>query len=235
MARSTGRITKTRTFRLFVAAALCAACGAAWAQTYRCTGKDGKKYYGSTVPTPCLGQPVEMLSTQGTVIRRLDPQATEAERAAKAAEAAKKREEDAANREEERRNRALLATYMSEKDIEEARGRALAENAEATKQIQAHIAEINKRQAGFQKEMEFYSDAPKAADKTGKSKPDAKAKKASAAKPPAKLTDDMHNADMELKAQETLLAAKQKEVDAINAKYDEDKKRYRELTQPAKK
>ncbi len=234
MARRTGQTAKARTFRLFLVTALCAACGAAWPQTYRCTGKDGKKYYGSTVPTPCLGQPVEMLSNQGTVIRRLDPQATEAERAAKAAEAAKKREEDAANREVDRRNRALLATYMSEKDIEEARARALAENSEAIKQIHARIAEINKRQAGFQKEMEFYSDAPKAADKNGKGKPEAKVK-ANATKPPAKLTDDIHNAQVDLQAQQNLLAAKQKEVDAINAKYDEDKKRYRELTKPATK
>ncbi len=32
---------------------------AAEAQSYRCVGKDGKKYYGQSVPTACLGMPVE--------------------------------------------------------------------------------------------------------------------------------------------------------------------------------
>ena len=46
-----------------IAAALAAAFAlaplAAEAQSYRCTGKDGKKYYGQAVPPQCLGQPVE--------------------------------------------------------------------------------------------------------------------------------------------------------------------------------
>src|SRR6185295_11015196 len=33
--------------------------------TYRCVGKDGKKYYGSTIPKPCYGQPIEQLNAQG--------------------------------------------------------------------------------------------------------------------------------------------------------------------------
>ena len=49
-------------------------------------------------------------------------------------------------------------------------------------------------------------------------------------KPPSKLTDDIQNSDVELKANEDLLAMKKKEVEHINARYDEDKKRYRELT-----
>jgi hypothetical protein len=40
----------------------------------------------------------------------------------------------------------------------------------------------------------------------------------------------MANVEGELTAQENLLALKKKEIDAINAKYDEDKKRYIEAT-----
>src|SRR5260221_7927590 len=114
---------------LLLAAALALAPLAAQAQsTYRCVSKDGKKYYGSTIPQQCLGQPIEVLSPQGTVIRRIDPEGDERARIAKEAEALKKREEDTAVKEEARRNRALLATYTSEKDIDEARVRALREN-----------------------------------------------------------------------------------------------------------
>src|SRR4051812_8724710 len=198
-----------RTGRLIIAA-LAAMPLAALAQSYRCTGKDGKKYYGSAVPPQCIGLPVEQLSSQGMVIRRFDPQASEHDRAAKEEAAAKKREADQLAKEESRRNRALLATYTSEKDIEDARGRAMAENQKAMKEVEARIAEIRKRQTGLDKEMEFYKEgAPKAtaaSDKGGKARPADKPKHA--AKPPPKLLEDVKNAEIDLKAQENLLAAK---------------------------
>ena len=200
--------------------------------TYRCVGKDGKKYYGSTIPAQCLGLPIEQLSSQGTVLRRILPQASEEEREAKEAEAAKKREADKETKEQERRNRALLATYTSEKDIEDARGRALAENEKAIKAVETRIADIKKRQAGFQKEMEFYQEpAAKPADKAAK-KPETKKP---APKAPPKLLEDIHQAGVDLQAQQNLLDSKMKEVEAINTKYDEDKKRYLDLTKPARK
>ena len=30
--------------------------------TYRCTGNDGKKYYGSTIPMQCVGRPIEQMN-----------------------------------------------------------------------------------------------------------------------------------------------------------------------------
>jgi hypothetical protein len=106
--------------RLAVAAAIAVAPLAALAQakspghSYRCIGSDGKKYYGSTIPEQCFGRPVEVLSSSGTVIQRIDAEAEKKSRAAKEAEAARKIELDNASREEARRSRALLATYTSE-------------------------------------------------------------------------------------------------------------------------
>ena len=218
----------TRLFPGLIVAALVlaplAAAAQGAAQTYRCVGTDGKKYYEQVMPPQCLGQRIDVLNSQGQVIRRIDPLGDEKQREAKEAEAAKKREEDKLAREERRRNNALLATYTSEKDIEDARARAVADNTKAVKLIQGRIAAIKKRQAGYAKEMEFYKQgAP------------AKAKGAAAApKPPQKLADDVRAAEIDLDAQEQLLASKHKEVEGINAKYDEDKKRYLELTAPRK-
>lgn len=192
---------------LVIAAALMLAPLAAQAQTFRCVSKDGKKYYGQTIPRQCIGQPVEELSKYGTVVRRIDPEGTEKERAAKEAEEAKKREELAAQRETTRRNSALLATYTSAKDIEDARKRALADNQKAILDVEARISQIRKRRSGYEKELELYKGQP-----------------------PARLADDIRNAEVDLKYQEQLLEVKKKEVDHINAKYDEDKKRYTELT-----
>lgn len=191
----------------------------AQAHTFRCVSKDGRKYYGSTIPRQCIGQPVEAMSASGTVLYRVDAEADDKAREAKEAEAAKKRVEDAASREESRRNRALLATYTSEKDIEDARGRALADNAKLVKEVEGRMEAIRKRQAGYAKEMEFYSDG---------GKPGGKAK--SGAKPPAKLVEDMRTAEVDLKLQQEALELRKKEVGTINAKYDEDKKRYLSLT-----
>jgi len=196
--------------------------------TYRCTTVDGKKYYGATIPQQCLGQPIEQLSPSGTVLRRIDPEGDERARQAKEAEAAKKREEEVVLKEQSRRNRALLATYASEKDINEARVRALAENQKAIKEVEVRIAEIRKRQARYDKEMEFYTEGVAKSD--AKKKVGASAPAPKGAKPPPKLLDDIKNAEVDLKAQENLLTVKQKEVDGINAKYDEDLRRYLELT-----
>jgi hypothetical protein len=197
-----------------LAAALLAAPLAAEAQSYRCVGADGKKYYGQTVPQQCVGQVVEELNKQGLVVRRIDPQATAAQRAAKEAEEAARRKEDASAKEEQRRARALLATYTSEKDIELARQRALQDNQNAMQEIERRLATLKKRHAELLKELEFYQ---------GKNKP------------PARLEQDIKSTEIDLKAQEGLLAAKNKDVEAINAKYDDDKKRYLELTKGAAK
>ena len=198
---------------LFVALALMLTPVLALAQvTYRCVGSDGHKYYGSTIPPQCYGKPVEQINKQGTVVRRIDPEHDAKERAEKEANLEKKKEEDAATREENRRNRALLATYTSDRDIEDTRRRALEDNEKAVKEVEQKIDGLKKTRAKYEKELDFYKDK-----KTGESKP------------PAKLSNDIANVDIDLKAQEDLLAAKKREVSVINAKYDEDKKRFADL------
>lgn len=203
------RLTRTAVLGAAVLAASALTPAAAQNLTYRCTGADGKRYYSSAMPRQCIGRVVEELSPQGTVLRRIDPRADEKAQADKEAALAKKRAEEAAQREERRRNQALLATYTSEKDIDEARARALAENRKAILDVESRIETARKRRAGYDKELEFYKGN---------------------AKPPVKLSEDIQNAEVEIKANQELLAVKKKEVAQINARYDEDKKRYRELT-----
>jgi hypothetical protein len=198
-------------------AAVLASVLAPWtaqAQTIiKCVGKDGKTYVGSTLPPQCAGQATDQMNKQGQVVKRTEAMLTPEQRAAKEAEMriAKEKEAEAQRKEQEesRKNKALLSTYGSEKDIEIARSRALTDNEKAVKETQAKIAQIEKLGVDLRKELEFYK---------GKNKP------------PAKVTQDIQNNDIDLKAQQVLLAAKKKDVDVINAKYDEDKRRYVELT-----
>jgi hypothetical protein len=179
------------------------------AESYRCVSKDGKRFYGSTIPAECHGRPVEELNAQGMVVKRIDPIAAERERRAKEAADAKKREQEAATREASRRNQALLATYTSEQDIEDARTRALAENSQATQDVESRIEAIRIRQSAYEKELEFYKGKDEAT---------------------MKLRDEIKNAADELKAQEQLLELRKREAQSINARYDDDKKRYAALT-----
>jgi chromosome segregation ATPase len=173
--------------------------------TYRCAGPDGKKYYGSAMPMQCAGRLVEVLNDRGMVVKRIDPVAEEKARAAKA-EMAKNPEISAAVRDEERRNRALLATYTSVKDIEDARGRALRENATQAGRFEQRIKELQQRRARYEKELETYKKDGKGSSQT--------------------ITDNIKNVELEIASQEELLNTKRGEIPSINAKYDEDKKRY---------
>ena len=204
---------RIRNLTLLAAALVLLPLAAAAQSTYRCQGTDGKKYYGNTVPPQCYGRLVEQLNAQGMVIKRMDPGANDKDLDAKAAEKAAKEKYDAANRETQRRNRALLATYTSEKDIEEQRGRALADNQKTVREIEQRVADLKKRRASFDKELEFYQD-----------------KKGAPAKVPPKLQEEIRQAEFDLKVQEESLDTKKKEVSSINAKYDDDKKRFAALT-----
>ena len=76
-------------------------------------------------------------------------------------------------------------------------------------EVQKRVEDIRKRQARFQKELELFKTAGKG-------------------EPPTRLKEEITNAEIDLKAQETLLDAKKKEAVGINARYDEDKRRYKE-------
>src|SRR2546430_4611447 len=126
------------------------------------------------------------------VVKRINPESDEKERAAKEAGAKKKREDDAARREAVRRNSALLATYTSAQDIDDARSGPLADNQKALKAVELRIDAIKKRQASYDKELEFYK-----ADN----------------KPRARLHDDSRDPEIDLKAQQDLLPANKQDID----------------------
>jgi pseudouridine-5'-phosphate glycosidase len=108
----------------------------------------------------------------------------------------------------------LLATYPSERDIEDARSRALKEAEAAIAETEKRVANAQKRKKELESEREFFVKKPL----------------------PAKLKQEISNNEIDIKNQTALLDAKKKEISAINAKYDDEKRRYAELTsKPAAK
>lgn len=194
-------------------AVLCAALAlaplAAEAQYYRCVAKDGRKIYGEVIPAACLGLVVEQLSPQGIVLRRIEPPPTPRQIADTAAEEQKRREDAKAAQIQARRDHALLATYPTMESIEEARGRALRQASATLEQLESDIEQLRQREADLNKQLAAYKGSRK---------------------PPAKPVEDLRQVELDLAAQSVVLAAKQKDIEAINARYDGDKQRYAELT-----
>lgn len=190
------------------AALLCAGQVSAQTRMYKCVDGKGKTYYTQVPPAECLGKETQELSRQGQVTRRTEAALTPEQQAARDEERRKQLEAEAAAREERRKNQALLSTYAGEKDIEDARGRALKENQLQIQEIEKVLQNAEKRKKELEGEKEFYLKKPM----------------------PPKLQEDIKNNEVEIKNQHELLEAKKKQVATINAKYDEDKKRYVELT-----
>jgi len=174
---------------------------------YKCVDARGKVYYTQVPPPECLGRETTEMNKSGTVVKKTERAATAAE--IKAAEDAKRKKAEAAekDKEEQRKNLALLNTYASEKDIEDARKRALDEAQAAITSTEKTIEGAKKRQKELELEKEFYTKKPM----------------------PGKLKIEIANNETDIKNQTTLLEAKKAEIAQINAKYDEDKRRYLEL------
>src|SRR6266699_401768 len=170
----------------------------------------GKVYYTQVPPPECLGRDTQELNKSGTLIRKnpatipLSP----AQEQAREAERRKKIEDEERSKEERRKNLALLNTYSSEKDIEDARARTLKEAQGAIQDTERSIAGAQKRQQELEAEKEFYVKKPM----------------------PFKLKQEIANNEIQIRNQTVLLDAKKKEINTINAKYNEDRRRYVELT-----
>ena len=174
---------------------------------YKCVDSKGKTYYTQIPPRECLGRDTQELDKAG-ILKKSERPVSPAELQAREAERKKKLEEGDKGKEERRKNAALLATYPSEKDIEDARARALKEAQTAIADTEKRVANAHKRSKELETEKEFFVKKPM----------------------PAKLKQEISSNEIDIKNQTALLEAKKKEIDVINAKYDDDKRRYIELT-----
>jgi len=193
---------------LFFLCALLVAAPAAAQKLYKYVDSEGRVRYTDRPPIDMTGRPSEQLNRQGTVIKRNAGALTPEELAAQEEERKRKLAAEALAREEKRKNTALLTTYPTLQDLEDAHARALANNAESSKHVQTRIGELTKRRARLQDEAAGYKSKPL----------------------PAQLKRDLFELESDLKAQNELLDAKNREVEQINARFGEDKRRYLELT-----
>jgi hypothetical protein len=193
---------------LFASSALLAQSAAAQARIFCCQDDKGTKVCGDFLPPVCQGRAYEERDGKGFIAKQVEAPLTPEQLAKREAENAKKAEEAKKAAEERRRNLALLATYSSEKDITSARDRALAEVEKNQKQSQARLDEANKKKKKIDADREFYKGKPL----------------------PEDVKAQVRDNEKEIAAQSAAVAAKVKEAAEVRARFEEERKRYLELT-----
>ncbi len=188
-------------------AALGAALPAAAANIFCCQDERGKKVCGDILPAACVGRAYREIGRGGVVMREVDAPLTAEQRALKAAEERRRQEAEEAAKEQRRLDAALLQTYGSEADIDLLRERAEADTVASIKAAEAKIVEARKRRKKFEDEAEFYKKKTL----------------------PPEVAKGLKDVDAEILAQQAMIEAKEKEREAIRAKYEDDKRRYQEL------
>ncbi len=176
---------------------------------YSCTDANGRKLRSDRPIPQCNDREQTVLNPSGTVRARVGPTLTAQERAEIEAKRRAEEEEKAAALDERRRERALLIRYPSREVHDKERAQALAQVAEvedaARKRIEALQIERKKNTA----ELDFYhGDINKA---------------------PPVLRRQIEHVRQNMESQDRFIQGQDGERQRINARFDEELARLREL------
>ncbi len=182
---------------------LCAAfSSSAEAKLYKWVDDNGVTHYSETMPPQYANRNRVQLNDQGREIKESDKKANKA--------GGPPTPEEQAAIDQRRKDKALLDTYSNEGEIDLARNRNL-------QQSNARINSINIRLKAAQSNLARLQQESDGFTKTGK-------------KIPTYLRNDLSDGQDKIDRLQDQLNHAQKDTDAIKARYDADKVRYRELT-----
>jgi hypothetical protein len=192
---------------LAAALALPAQAEQAGVRMYKCVDTAGKVYYSDKLNPDC-GQNAE-LNRQGVVMKKKE--------IAKPSQSANQSPNEVVamvknTREQDRRDRALMATYTSEEEIDAARDRSLSLPVQGTKTLESKLDKANQQLSALKERAETLATQKKPL--------------------PANLLEDVNVSQMQVSGLETELAQRKAQSDAIRARFEADKQRFRELKNP---
>jgi len=179
------------------------------AKMYKWVDDKGTTHYGETVPPEYAGKDRTELNKSGRVIEKKEVLTPEERRASEEADAKKRSDEEVAL-ERKRRDNALVNTYSNAKEIDLARNRNLQQIEARINSINSQLKMANNNLLAFQKEAETLTKAGK------KIYPSLQEDLKESQARSARLQQDLEKATAE-KA-------------TLDARYDADKARYKELT-----
>lgn len=174
----------------------------------KCVDDKGRtQYYDKTPPPECQGKTTIEMSNRGVVTKKNEPAAGPMS----AEDLAKRKAEEQKIIDAKRRDTALLSTYTNEKEIDLARDRNVQPVELTIKGIEPRLKTAQSRLDGLRKQ----------------------AAEAEKAKSPmlASIKEDVVSSEREVKRLQDELANRQKDLETIKARFEADKKRFRELKQ----
>ena len=200
---------------LILVLALTNAAGAVQAgdRIYKWVDEKGVTHYGQSIPTEYRDQAASEMNRRGLTVKRIDAVAviTPDQRRAAEERAQRDREEQKRQFEQRRRDIALVNTYTSTREIDDARERSLAVPIQALKGLEPRLKKAQERLTTLQAQMENIR-------RSGKTVSDP-------------LQEEGNEQKLEVDSLRTEQERYEGQIAAIRAKYENDKKRYVELSE----
>lgn len=201
-------ITRTNGWGLLLAT-LTATSGVDAQGIYTCVDSKGRRLTADRPIMECLDREQKEMSSQGTVKRVVPPSMTADER-----EASRVREQAASDQrtraiEAQRRERALVQRYPNQAVHDKERADVLAQLEAVSATIRLRQTELDKEHQRLTDEMEFYQRDP--------------------SKAPARLKHRVSDNAQQIEAQKTALAKQDEEKGRVNARFDEELARLKQL------
>ncbi len=175
--------------------------------TYKWVDEKGIVHYTDKMPAEAVNKGSVELNKQGIQVKRIDPALNAEQRRVREAEGERLRLASKQREVVERRDRALLESYSTEDEIELARTRALGTIDAQVQSALAYTVTLSTRRDELEAKRNGLGNKPL----------------------PPVIERELASVDTELNKQSELIAARQKEIAYVNARYDGDKQRWREL------
>ena len=177
---------------------------------YKWVDEDGKTQYGDRVPARYSTVERSVMNDQGRTVKVYEAAKTPEEKAAAKALEKKKAQEKKLAEQQAVHDHSLLSTYSSEEDMLMARDSKIAS-------VETLIQLTNSRLDSMQKRLNELTNDAAEFERSGK-------------KLPQGLVNQMKNIKDQIEHNEEFMKNKQNEKKGIARRFDEDIKRYRELT-----
>lgn len=180
---------------------------------YTCVDAKGRKLTADRPIPECIDREQRVLNPSGTVKTRIGPTLTAQERAEQEALQKAEKEELARLNEERRRDRALMIRYPNQTVHDRERADALAQIQVVRQAAVNRVDELLRQRASIDTEMEFYVNDP--------------------SKAPASLRRQVDEVTHSLAVQGRFIADQDAELKRVNARFDEELARLKQLWAPA--
>lgn len=183
--------------------------GAAEARVYCCKDARGQQVCGDVLPASCADRGYRELNSQGATVKQVEAPMSDAQRARRDADAKKAAEDERVRQEQRRRDATLLNTYTSEREIDVARDRRVADIEELLTRLREQKQTLTERQKKLETDAVNFSSKNK--------------------RVPSHIKDRLDTTIEDLRLITENIAAKERDLADTRKRFEEDRARFREL------